>query len=346
MSYSRRDFLSLSCSSGAAFLIGNSRSVAATPGQIVVGTWGGDYGQLLSELVDKPFASASGVEVLQDVANVDPRKTKLLAERGSRRGSMDVACLSDTDVYQVSQSEVLEQVRVDQVSRLDSVFPELRKPYSIPHVYSAQVILYNPKRVPIPPQSYADLWDARWRGRVGLSDLLYSANTLAAALAGGGSVSNLDPAEKKLLELRSLDVKIYPSNEALAAGLKSEEVWITVMWLARGFMWKKAGIPLAHVVPKEGTPSIVFEAGVPRNARNKVGAFAYLDAMLDARAQQGFAERMGYAPTVRDAVLPEELAREVLLNEEERTRLLKLDYAYSTERTQRTLDFWNKQFKA
>jgi putative spermidine/putrescine transport system substrate-binding protein len=39
-------------------------------------------------------------------------------------------------------------------------------------------------------------------------------------------------------------------------------------------------------------------------------------------------------------------AREVLLNEEERTRLLKLDYAYSTERTQRTLDFWNKQFKA
>ena len=120
MSYSRRAFLSLSCASGAACLIGSPRSLAAAPGQIVVGTWGGDYGQLLSELVDKPFASASGVEVLQDVANVDPRKTKLLAERGSRRGSMDVACLSDTDVYQVSQSEVLEQVRVDQVSTLNN----------------------------------------------------------------------------------------------------------------------------------------------------------------------------------------------------------------------------------
>lgn len=346
MNYSRRDFLSLSCAGASTLLIGNSRSVAAAPGQIVVGTWGGDYGQLLSELVDKPLASASSVEVLQDVANADPRKTKLLAERGSRRGSMDVACLSDTDAYQVAQSEVLEQVRDDQVSRLDSVLPELRKQYSIPHIYSAQVILYNPTKVVVPPQSYADLWDARWRGRVGLSDLLYSANTLAAALAGGGSVSNLDPAEKKLLELRSLDVKIYPSNEALAAGLKSEEVWITIMWLARGFMWKKAGIPLAHVVPKEGTPPIVFEAGVPRNAKNKVGAFTYLDAMLDINSQQRFAERMGYAPTVRDAMLPKELAREVLLNEEERSRLLKLDYAYSTERTQRTLDFWNKQFKA
>jgi len=60
----------------AAFLIGNPRAVAAPPGQIVVGTWGGDYGQLLSELVDEPLASASGVEVLQDVANADPRKTK------------------------------------------------------------------------------------------------------------------------------------------------------------------------------------------------------------------------------------------------------------------------------
>ncbi|MGW1420152.1 extracellular solute-binding protein [Bradyrhizobium manausense] len=346
MSYSRRTFLSLSCGSGAALLVGNSRSVAASAGPIVVGTWGGDYGQLLGDLVDKPLATAKGIEVVQDVANVDPRKTKLLAERGSRRGSMDVACLSDTDAYLLSQSDVLEQVGADQVSRLGSVFRQLRKKCSIPHIYSAQVILYNPTKIPVPPRSYADLWDARWRGRIGLSDILYGANTLAAALAGGGSVSNFDPAEKKLLELRSLDVKIYPSNEALAAALKSEEVWITVMWLARGFMWKKAGIPLAHVVPEGGTPTVVFEAGVPRNAKNKVEAFAYLDAMLDPRAQTGFAEKMGYAPTVRDATLPEELAREVLLNEEERTRLLLLDYAYSTGRSQRTLDFWNKQFKA
>ncbi|MGJ5199577.1 MULTISPECIES: PotD/PotF family extracellular solute-binding protein [unclassified Bradyrhizobium] len=346
MRYSRRNFLSLGCGTGATFLFGNPRSVAAANGPIVVGTWGGDYGQLLGDLLDKPLASVKGVEVVQDVANVDPRKTKLLAERGSRRGSMEIACLSDTDAYLMSQSEVLEEIRPEQLSRLDAVFPELRKRYSIPHIYSAQVILYNPTKVTVPPQSYADLWDPKWRGRVGLSDILYGANTLAAALAGGGSVNDFEPADKKLLELRSLDARIYPSNEALAAGLKSEEVWITIMWLARGFMWKKAGIPLAHVVPKEGTPSVVFEAGIPRNARNKAGAFAYLDAMLDAKAQTGFAERMGYAPTVRDAVLPEDLAREVLLTEEERTRLLKLDYAYSTGRSQRTLDFWNKQFKA
>lgn len=341
---SRRHFLS--ASAGAVTALASRAPIArAESSKVVVGTWGGDYGQLLSDLVDKPLLAPRGIEVLQDVANADPRKTKLLAERQSRRGSMDVACLSDSDHYIVASTDMFETVDAAKVSRLDKVFPELRTDTAIPHIYSAQVILYNVNKVKAPPTSYADLWDPKWRGRIGLADILYSANTVAAALAGGGGVSNYDPAEQKLMELRSLDVKIYPSNEALAAALKSEEVWLTVMWLARGFMWKKAGIPLSHVVPKEGAVSIVFEASVPRNARNKEGGFTYLDAMLDAKAQVAFADKMGYVPTVSDAVLPEDIARQVSLSEADRARLLKPDYKYQTERSQRTLDFWNKQFK-
>jgi putative spermidine/putrescine transport system substrate-binding protein len=342
---SRRHFLS--ATAGAATALASDFPVArAESSQLVVGTWGGDYGQLLSDIIDKPLIAPKGIEVLQDVANGDPRKTKLLAERQSRRGSMDVACLSDADMYIVAQSGAFEPVAAAQVPRLDKVFPELRNEIAIPHIYSAQVILYNTNQVKTLPQSFADLWDPKWRGRIGLADILYPNNTLAAALAGGGGVSNLDPAEQKLMEWRSLDVKIYPSNEALAAALKSEEVWLTVMWLARGFMWKKAGIPLGHVVAKEGAPAIVFQASVPKNAKNKPGGFTYLDAMLDAKAQAGFADKMGYVPTVTDAVLPEDLAKQVSLNEAERARLLKPDYAYVAGRSQRTLDFWNKQFKS
>ena len=341
---SRRHFLSASM--GAASAVAFTAPVAsAEAGQVVVGTWGGDYGQLLSELIDKPLLEPKGIEVLQDVANADPRKTKLLAERQSRRGSMDVACLSDTDAYMVASMNAFEPVDDKKVPRLDKVFPELRTETAVPHIYSAQVILYNVNQVKTPPASYADLWDPKWRGKVGLVDILYPANTLAAALAGGGGVSNFDPAEQKLMELRSLDVKIYPSNEAIAAALKSEEVWLTTMWLARGFMWKKAGIPLSHVIPKEGAASIIFEASVPRNARNKEAGFAYLDAMLDPKAQIAFADKMGYVPTVSDAVLPEDIASQVALSEADRARLLKPDYKYQAERSQRTLDFWNKQFK-
>ena len=341
---SRRHFLSASMGAAAAFA-SNSPHARAEANQVIVGTWGGDYAQLLSDLIDKPLLAPQGIEVLQDVANADPRKTKLLAERQSRRGSMDVACLSDSDAYIIAGMNAFEAVDGKKVPRLDKVFAELRTETAIPHIYSAQVILYNVNQVKTPPASYADIWDPKWRGKVGLADILYLQNTLAAALAGGGGVSNFDPAEQKLMELRSLDVKLYPSNETLASALKSEEVWLTVMWLARGFMWKKAGIPLSHVVPKEGAASIIFEASVPRNARNKEGGFAYLGAMLDPKAQAAFADKMGYVPTVSDAVLPEDIASQIALSEADRAKLLKPDYKYQTERSQRTLDFWNKQFK-
>ena len=105
---SRRHFLS--ASAGAATMLASNAPMArAESGQVVVGTWGGDYGQLLSDLIDKPLVAPKGIEVVQDVANGEPRKTKLLAERQSRRGSMDVACLSDSDHYIVDTTEAFER---------------------------------------------------------------------------------------------------------------------------------------------------------------------------------------------------------------------------------------------
>ncbi|MBP0445926.1 extracellular solute-binding protein [Roseomonas sp. SSH11] len=333
---------------GAAFA-----AAAGLPGlaraqgkQVVVGTWGGDYGELLRQNIDAPLIAPQGIEVLQDVANADPRKTKMLAERQARRGTLDVSCLSDTDMHMMSQQNTLDTLEMGRLSRSGSIVAGLRKPYAIPHIYSALVLLYNPEKVTTPPKSFADMWDPKYRGRVGFSDILYSTNTFAAAVAGGGSFSDYGPGKNKLMELRSLDAKVYPSNEALAAALKGEEVWMTPMWLARGYMWQKAGIPLRHVVPSEAAYAIVFEAAIPRNSRNKDQAYTYLDAMLKPEAQTAFADRMGYLPTVTDARLPQEIASRISLSEADQNRLRAPDYDYLLRAHSDILDFWNKQFKA
>jgi putative spermidine/putrescine transport system substrate-binding protein len=343
MQMSRRSALGAAIAAATAGLPGLGR--AQSGGQVVVGTWGGDYGELLQQTIDRPIVQPMGIEVVQDVGSHVPRMTKLRAEMQSRRGSMDVAALSDINMYEMAQLNLFEEVTPANVPRLSAVIPTLRRPYAIPHIYSAKVILYNPQRVTPAPTSYADLWDPRWRGRVGLSDLLYAQYVETAALVGGGSPSNFDPAWDKLREWKALGGKVYPSNEALAAGLQSGEVWLTVMWLARGFMWKKAGIPLEHAVPSEGATSITFEWAVPKNARNKPQAWRYLNAALDPRAQVGFADRMGYVPTVTDAPLPEALARQISLTPEQQANLLTPDYAYLAQNHQRVLEFWNREFK-
>lgn len=326
---------------GLAALLPLAARAEAAP--VVVGTWGGDYGEILHAAVDVQVAQPRGLEVVQEVAPAPTRKTKLLAERQARRSSMDVAALSDVDLYELSA--LFEPIPEGAVPGVARVIPSLRRPYAVPHIYSARVILYNPDRVAVPPRGYADLWDAKYRNRVGLSDLLYAQYVETAAIVGGGGPSDFEPGFQKLREWKALGARVYSSNEQLAAALKSEEVWVTVMWLARGFMWQKAGIPLRHVVPEEGATSITYEMGVPRNARNKAAGWRYLDAMLDIRAQSAFADRMGYVPTVTDAPLPPELAARISLTPEQQARLRTPDYAYQARMAPRVLEFWNKEFK-
>ncbi len=294
--------------------------------QVVVGTWGGDYGQLLSDIIDKPLMAPKGFEIVQDVANADPRKTKLLAERQSRRGSMDVACLSDSDMYIVEQAGAFDPVDAKQVTRLDKVFPELRNDIAIPHIYSAQVILYNTNQVKTPPQSFADLWDPKWRGRVGLADILYPNNTLA-----GGAGRRRQREQSRSGREEAIGVALARREDLSVqrgAGCRAEiGGGVADHDVAGARLHVEEGRHPAGPCRAEGGRACdrVPGHGAEECAGTSRGGFAYLDAMLDAKAQVGFADKMGYVPTVTDAVLPADLATHVSLTEAERARLLKPD---------------------
>lgn len=331
-------------SAGAAALAYPSR--ARADGGVVIATWGGDYGELLAANVEKPLLAPKGIEVTQDVGGPDGRKTKLIAERSSRRSSMDVCCLADNDMYQAAQLGVFAPPEADSVPNIANIIPALRHPYAIPHIFSAQVLIYNPDKITTPPKSMADLWDPKYRGRVAVPDLNYNAVIYAAALLNGGSMSNWEPARKQLMDLKAQSPIVYPSHEALAQAWKAEEVWIAPMWLARAFMWKKAGLKIAHVVPEEGAIPVIFEAAVTKNAQNKANGFAYLNAMLDPTAQLGFADRMGYVPTVTNAKLPEDVAAQIGFTPAQTEKFRPWDYAYFTQNAPAVLDFWTKEFKS
>ena len=333
---------------------GGAATLAATPGwaqslscsQVVVGTWGGDYENLLNANIHKPLVEPQKIEVVTDVANQNARKTKLLAEKNSRRGTMDVACLGEADMFEMAAQGIFVDLDPKMIPNMGNVLEPLRKSYSIPHIYSAKVIVYNKDKVKQAPTSYNDLWNPDYKGKVGLVDILSFQNLEAAALAAGGTKTNYEPGKAKLMELKKLGVKVYPSNEALAAALKSEEIWLTVMWRARAVQWAKAGIPVTSAVPKEGATPIIFEAAAPKNAPNRDCAMRYLDAMLDPKAQAGFADRMGYVPTVKNATLPEEMQKTLGFTPEEQANFFIPDLEYIAKNNAAWLEWWNKEFKA
>ncbi|MEI8400035.1 MAG: extracellular solute-binding protein [Alcaligenaceae bacterium] len=319
-----------------------AREAAAQEGNVVVGTWGGDYQNLLQKIVNP----ISGSTIVFDTGNAVARATKIRAEKNSRRGSMDVGLLQDVDMYDLSLADPFEAVSEKNTPNIANAYEQFKTPYSIPHIFSAMVLVYNTEKIPTPPDTFAAAVDPKYRGRVGFSDILHVANTLFAGLANGGTMSSFTPGMKFLAEIKKNDPKIFPSNEAVAAALKSGEIWMTCMWKARALQWQDAGLPLGFVLPKEGGVAVTFEGAVPKNARNAPGAWKFLNAMMDPTGQVEFAKAMGYAPTVRNALLPPDLKARVSFTDAELKRVLPYDSKGLVPQKTEVLDYWNKSFKA
>jgi putative spermidine/putrescine transport system substrate-binding protein len=319
-----------------------SRDLLAQESNVVVGTWGGDYQNLLQKIVNP----LSGSSIVFDTGNAVARATKIRAEKNSRRGSMDVCLLQDIDMYDLSLGDLLEPVNDKNTPNLSNAYEQFRNGYSIPHIFSAMVLVYNKEKIPTPPDSFSAALDPKYKGRVGFSDILHIANTLFVGLANGGNTSSFNAGMKFLAEIKKNDPKVFPSNEAVAAALKSGEIWMTCMWKARALQWQDAGLPLGFVLPKEGAVAVTFEGGVPKNSRNKPGAWKFLNAMMDPKGQVEFAKAMGYAPTVRNADLPAELRERVSFSDSELKRVFAYDSKSLITQKTEVLDYWNKSFKA
>ncbi|AXS40080.1 extracellular solute-binding protein [Breoghania sp. L-A4] len=311
---------------------------------VVVGTWGGTFGDLLKNNVDT-IMQTKGFNILQEISGPVPRRTKLISERMNRRGSMDAALLADFDMHAAAKIGALESLDASNVATYPNILPFLQKKYSIPLIYSAHAIVYRKDLIKTPPRSISELWNPAYKGKIGLSDFLYTTNMAYAAIANGGTLSDFDGAQKGLEAWKDLDAKLLPSTEAVGNALASGDIWITVISAARGFSWNKKGIDLGWVVSDEGAFPAVYEAGVPKNARNSVGGLAYMNALLDPAAQAAFATKMGYLPTVSNAKIDPELEAQIGFSEAEQNRLWKPDLDYIMENQASMLDTWNRVFK-
>ena len=314
---------------------------AAEDKKVIIGTWGGDYSRLLTKNIDSLM---KGVEVVHAEENADPRKAKMMAEKVLRRGTTDVQGLAANDMYDVDQQGLAEHLDYSKMSNAKNLIPAMKYPYGIGHIYSGKVVLYNPDMMKA-PEGFADTLDPKHGNKLGIIDIQRQYVMVAAALASGGSVHDFEPGKARLIACRKAGARIYPSNEAFAQALKTGEIACGIMWKARAVQWQNAGINVKTVAPKEGVPMYVSGFVMQKNAPNKEAAYAWLDAMMSPSAQKNFAIDMGYNPTVTNADVPPDVEKRIGFTEDEKKRLVDLDYAYMPKTDVANQDWWNKSFK-
>ncbi len=347
-SISRRSALTGAAAIVSASALGSFPAFGQADKKIVLSTWGGDYANLLTKHVSTPVMTPRGWTVVNDEAQVTQRKAKTVAERRLPRGTSDVQAFTATDVAEMTEAGVLEKLdlsRMKKSSTIIKTFSIAESPYFSPHIYSGKVVLYNPKLIKDVPTGMDSLWDPKNAGKVGIVDIQHVYTTMAAALVAGGKTGDFDKAKKSLLELKKLKPRIYPSNEALAQALQTEEVGLCIMWKARAVQWQNAGANIKTLAPKEGLISYVSGFAIPKNAPNKEGAYAFLDAALEPSVQEGFAADMGYNPVVSTAKVPADLRARIGFTPEEEKLIVHPDLEFLAKRTGELKDFWDKEFK-
>src|SRR5256885_440198 len=296
--FSRRHALGLGLGAVAAPAILHS-TAHAEGGRVVIGTWGGDYARLLAKNIEDPILKPKGYDVAQDRANDGPRRSKMVAEKRLPRGSTDIQGLSAANMYEMNEAGVCEPIDYSKMPNAQNLIPSMKYPYGVGHIYSGKVVVYNPKVIPEAPKSFKDAFDPKHGNKMGIIDIQYQWGMPAPGRAAkGGKVTDYEPGKAILMEAKKAGVRIYPTNEAFAQALKNEEIGIGIMWKARVVQWQNAGISVQSVAPSEGLPMYVSGFSIPKNAPNKDGAYAYMDAMLEKSAQENFAVDMGYNPTV------------------------------------------------
>ena len=326
----------------AALPLAGIRPAHAADG-VTVATWGGDYANLLRANVDDPLMVPQGIAVTQDTGDEDPRVAKMFAQRRLPRGGADVVCLQAVRAHEVQEAGLLEPLDAAKVPNLAHALPNLQTTFYGPHIWSPQVIIYNPDRVPDPPKTFTDLLDPKWKGKVGVGDINYFYVMMAAALAAAGDPNKVEDAAARdlVLRLNRNGLRLYPSTDSIGAGVKSGEIDVGLMWHARVLMWQNAGIPVRAQFPAEG--SVLYLSGmvVPKNAPNKAGAFRYLNAMMEPSAQRGFAQNMGYLPTVTNAPLTGQVGERLALPDPA-PKLVVPDYSFTSKAQPDAADWWKK----
>ena len=317
--------------------------IAQAAGSITVSNWGGDWNDRTVKFVEKPLLEDKGFSVVRDLGMETERKAKLIAEKRIRRSSVDIIHLNSSDAFEMRRQDALATLDATKIPNLANVSATLKSDYFVPWLYSGVVIIYNNKTVKEPPKSYAELWDKKWSGRIGLTNQLYFNYMMMAGLVNSGKMTEVEAGQAKLASLaQTVQPKIYATHQQMAAGLTNGEVDIVVNYKARGLQWAASGLPLSIQYPAEGAIGIIFGACMAQLSANPQGAYTYLDAMLDRQAMAGLAEASFYAPANSKANLSESLRKTIDFTDEERAAMRFPDYGYVADHTAEWLEWWNK----
>ena len=266
-------------------------------------TWS-DYA---SQDLLREFEQRYGAKVVVDTFSSNE---ELLAKLQTGASGYDVTVPSDFMVSSMIAQGLLAELNVAAIPNTAFLEGHLQRPafdpdhrYAIPYLWGTVGIGYDSAVVTTIPDSWAVLWDERYKGKISM--LNDEREVFGAVLRSMGESMNvtdpatIDAAKRKLLAQKPL-VKTYTSDhydQLLASG----DVILAHGWggpVARAMRERPS---IRYVVPKEGGTIWTDCLVVLQSSNKKELAMQFVNFLIDARVAALTSERLLFATSNREA---------------------------------------------
>ena len=275
---------------------------AADP--LVVSVWGGNWKDTVERIVAKPFTAKTGIPVEFEVGGTLDRLAKA---RVSKAAPLVDVTLTTTHVGRLYISDGLyEKLDMTKLSNSKDLAKEaLRSDHHIGTWAYVYTIAYRPDQVQGAVTKWADLWEPRLKGKVGMPDFDPSHIITISALMDGGNEKTWEKGQERLKRIKPNIAAFFATDARSQDLMKTGEAPVQVMLSINAFHLIGQGMNVKVITPTD-YPGIVGidTAGVMAGSKKSAAAHEFINLMLSKEIQEQLVTTFKAGPTNMKATVP------------------------------------------
>lgn len=342
MIFNRRHMLQASLGALAGTSLG--RPAAAQGRPFIVNMFGGRWEHDWRNAVLPRFASQLGRPVNLDIG-LGLGWVSNFRAAGQKNPPFSAAMLNERYTAMLRDDDYFETLTPQLVPNLANVIApaKLKGDTAVTGMLAPLVIGYRTDLVSRPPRGWADLWDQRFRGQLGLYAITNSAAMMMALWAAehfGSGRGDIDKAVAKFAELKPFPQLGYSAQ--LTPLLSQGQIAVAPIDVGEIATMQAQGVPVDYVIPEEGMFVFDHSFSLLRYGADKEAAAKYIDFVLGPETQSWMARNWLIAPTNKTVTLPPELEKWPL-KPEQVSKAIRFDWTDANKIGAALSDQWSRK---
>ena len=249
--------------------------------QVIVYNWG----EYLDPEVITLFEKETGINVVYEEFETNEI---MYPKVQSGAIAYDVVCPSDYMIQRMIENDLLAELNFDNIPHVKNIGQEYFKQsrqfdsenkYSVPYCWGTVGILYNKTMVDEPIDSWSVLWDEKYIDNILMQDSVRDAFAVALKYKGHSlnstDLDELEEAKELLIEQKPL-VQAYVIDQVRDKMIGNEAA-IGVIYSGEAIYTQLENPNLEYVIPKEGSNVWIDSWVIPKNAKHKENAEAFIN---------------------------------------------------------------------